>query len=295
MRIAVTGKHGQVVTALGAVAGEKLEIVALGRPELDLISPATISAAIRNAAPDVVVSAAAYTAVDKAESEPEAAFAINRNGARAVAETTAELGIPIIHLSTDYVFDGTKATPYIEEDPTGPASVYGQSKLEGEIAVASSANNHVILRTAWVYSPYGNNFVKTMLRLAETRDEVSVVADQSGCPTSADDIANAVVTIAKRLASDPDEALRGTFHLAGTGETSWAGLAEFIFSVLEEQTGKHVHVRRIGTVDYPTPARRPANSRLDCRKLETCYGLRLPDWEISVRRAVTTLLTGEKR
>lgn len=211
MRLAVTGKNGQVVSALQALASAELEIVALGRPELDLAQPETVLKALRAVKPDAVVSAAAYTAVDKAESEPDIAFAVNRDGARAVAQAASDIGIPVIHLSTDYVFDGTKATAYVESDPTGPTSVYGRSKLEGERAVAEATGNYAVLRTAWVYSEYGNNFVKTMLRLSENRDEINVVADQFGCPTSANDIAAAIVAIARKLVDDSSPRLRGVF------------------------------------------------------------------------------------
>lgn len=292
MRIAVTGKTGQVVTALLALNAPDLTVIALGRPELDLAVPSSVRDALKAAAPDVVVSSAAYTAVDKAESESDAAFAVNRDGARAVAEAAAELSIPVIHLSTDYVFDGSKTEPYVEDDATGPTSVYGRSKLEGELAVAAATDNHAILRTAWVYSPYGNNFVKTMLRLAETRDELRVVADQVGCPTSANDIAKTVVTIARRMVADPSPALRGVFHLAGSGETSWAGFARAIFAVREAVTGTPIVVHDITTADYPTPAKRPANSRLNCDRLEAAYGLRLPRWQTSTEDVVKTLLRG---
>lgn len=294
MRLAVTGTKGQVACALKALEGGDLQVITLGRPELDLEQPSTVLEAIRRAAPDIIVSSAAYTAVDKAESEPAKAFVINRDGARAVAEAARELGIPIIHISTDYVFDGKKATPYKEEDATGPSSVYGLSKLAGEQAVAEVTVNHVILRTAWVYSVYGNNFAKTMLRLAETRDELGIVADQFGSPTSADDIAQAIVEIARRLISDSSAKLRGTFHLVGLGETTWAGFAKLIFSVLEEKTGKHIKVHEIATSDYPTPAKRPANSRLDCGKLQSHYNIRLPSWETSTHATVAKLLTEDK-
>ncbi|MBW9079583.1 dTDP-4-dehydrorhamnose reductase [Rhizobium pusense] len=289
MRLAVTGKSGQVVSALQALASNELEIVSLGRPELDLSQPETVSKALRDAKPDVVISAAAYTAVDKAESEPEVAFAVNRDGAKAVAQAAKELGVPVIHISTDYVFDGTKATAYLESDPTGPSSIYGHSKLEGEKAVAESNPDHAILRTAWVYSEYGNNFVKTMLKLGETRDEISVVSDQFGCPSSANDIAIAIVEIAKRLSGDPSPRLRGVFHLAGTGETNWADFARQIFAFSAENGGKPVVVNDITTAQYPTPARRPANSRLDCGKLEEIFGIRLPNWQTSTRSVVTAL------
>lgn len=294
MRLAVTGKNGQVVSALQALASAELEIVALGRPELDLAQPETVLTALREANPDVVISAAAYTAVDKAESEPDIAFAVNRDGARAVAQAASDLGIPIIHLSTDYVFDGTKATAYVESDPTGPTSIYGRSKLEGERAVSEATDNYAVLRTAWVYSEYGNNFVKTMLRLSENRDELNVVADQFGCPTSANDIATAIVTIARKLAEDSSARLRGVFHLSGTGETNWANFAKQIFAFSAENGGKSMIVNDITTEQYPTPARRPANSQLDCSKLEEVYGIRLPSWQTSTRAVVTALAQSKK-
>lgn len=214
MRIAVTGKHGQVVSALlerGPAAD--VEIVSVGRPELDLADPASIRAVLSQIKPDAIVSAAAYTAVDKAESEEALAFAINAEGPTAVAEVAKELGVPVVHLSTDYVFPGDKQGLYVETDATGPVSAYGRSKLAGEVGVAAANSNHAILRTAWVYSPFGANFVKTMLRLAETRDALNVVADQHGTPTSALDIADAVIAIAKRLSVDPDLRQIGRAHV----------------------------------------------------------------------------------
>ncbi|AYM60308.1 dTDP-4-dehydrorhamnose reductase [Agrobacterium fabrum] len=294
MRLAVTGKNGQVVSALQALASAELEIVALGRPELDLAQPETVLKALREVKPDAVVSAAAYTAVDKAESEPDIAFVVNRDGARAVAQAASDLGIPLIHLSTDYVFDGAKDTAYVESDPIGPTSVYGRSKLEGERAVSEATDNYVVLRTAWVYSEYGNNFVKTMLRLSENRDEINVVADQFGCPTSANDIAAAVVTIARKLVEDSSAPLRGVFHLSGTGETNWANFAKQIFAFSAETDGKSIVVNDITTAQYPTPARRPANSRLDCSKLEEVYGIKLPSWQTSTRAVVTALAQSKK-
>jgi dTDP-4-dehydrorhamnose reductase len=294
MRMIVTGKQGQVVTALlerGPLQG--VEVIALGRPELDLADPASVGAALAGAEPDAIVSAAAYTAVDKAESEPALAFAVNRDGAGAVARAAAALGVPVVHLSTDYVFAGDKPTPYVEDDPVGPAGVYGASKLAGEAEVAAATPDHAILRTCWVYSPFGANFARTMLRLAETRDAVGVVADQYGTPTSALDIADAVIGVARRLVADEDAALRGVFHLTGSGESSWADFAEAIFDRLAERTGKRVAVNRIGTADYPTPARRPANSRLDGAKLARLYGIALPDWRISTATVIDRLLNKE--
>ncbi|CAN7288520.1 dTDP-4-dehydrorhamnose reductase [Rhizobium sp. LjRoot254] len=292
MRIAVTGKQGQVAQSLAEIGpDEGVEIVLVGRPEFDLQDPSTVYEAISRAKPDIVVSAAAYTAVDKAESERDLAFAVNAAGAGAVAAAAARLGVPIIHLSTDYVFDGSLDRPYREDDEVGPASVYGASKLEGERLVASATPDHVIFRTAWVYSPFGNNFVKTMLRLGETRGEVGVVADQIGCPTSALDIAEAIIAVAAKLAAEPSSALRGIFHLTGSGQASWADFAEHIFRSAEVSGRTPVKVNRITTADYPTPARRPANSRLSGEKLQQRYEIQLPDWRGSADRVIRRLLS----
>ncbi len=291
MRIAVTGRQGQVVTALlerGPEAGT--EIIAVGRPQLDLADGASVRSVLSALNPDAIVSAAAYTAVDKAESDEGQAFAVNAKGAEAVAQVAAELGVPIVHISTDYVFSGTKQGAYDEADATGPISVYGRSKLAGELAVAAAGPNHAILRTAWVYSPFGTNFVKTMLRLGETRDVLNVVADQHGTPTSALDIADAVIAVAKRLAADANPELRGIFHLAGDGEASWADFADEIFAGLEAKTGKVVSVSRITTADYPTPATRPANSLLSTKKLQQRYGIALPHWKKSAQVVLDRLL-----
>jgi dTDP-4-dehydrorhamnose reductase len=296
MRIAVTGKSGQVVTALLERAhGTDVEVIAVGRPELDLADKASVKRALEDIKPDVIVSAAAYTAVDKAESEPELAFAVNAEGAGVIAGTAAALGVPVIHISTDYVFPGDKSEPYLETDATGPTSAYGRTKLEGEERVAAATPNHAILRTAWVYSPFGANFVKTMLRLAETRDAVRVVADQQGQPTSALDIADAVIEIAKRLTTDNDPALRGVFHLSGSGSASWADFAEEIFAGLKNRTGKTMSVEHITTAEYPTPAKRPANSRLCNNKVQKAYGITMPDWRQSTRIVVDRLVHEERK
>ncbi len=290
MRLAVTGKNGQVTRALQALENPGLTIIPIGRPELELIDPDSVCSALVNSGAEAVISAAAYTAVDRAETETEMAFAVNRDGAAAVAHAASALDIPVLHLSTDYVFDGEKSAAYVETDPTGPATVYGRSKLDGELAVAVATPNHAIFRTAWVYSIYGNNFVKTMLRLGETRDTLNVVADQFGCPTSAHDIAAALVVAAEKLCQNNDPALRGLFHMAGGGEASWADFARFIFDARAEFGLGKVVVENISTEQYPTPAKRPANSRLDCKKLESVYGLCLPDWRPSTRWVVETLL-----
>jgi dTDP-4-dehydrorhamnose reductase len=291
LRLAVTGKAGQVVRAMLERAPDDIVVLPLGRPELDLAQPATIAPALRASRPDVIVNAAAYTAVDQAESEPGAAMQANAAAAGKVAATAAALGVPMIQLSTDYVFDGALDRPYREDDATGPLSAYGAGKLAGEQAAAAATANHAILRTAWVYAPFGRNFVRTMLRLAETQQEIGVVADQHGAPTSALDIADAIFTVARNLAGRPDDAsLRGVFHMSAAGEAVWADVAEAIFAERERLGGGPVRVRRIATSDYPTPARRPANSRLDCGKLALIHGVRLPDWRASLKPCVKRLL-----
>lgn len=274
-----------------------VSVTALGRPALDLAQLGTIGPAIEETRPDVIVNAAAFTAVDLAESQDEAAHVINGAAAGEVARTAARLAIPVIQISTDYVFDGRLDRPYREDDPVGPVSAYGRSKLEGEQAVAAATPNHAILRTAWVYSPFGKNFVKTMLHLAQTRNEVGVVADQAGCPTSALDIADAIFAVARNLAGRPEDAgLRGLFHMAAQGQAVWADVAEAIFAERERLGGAAVRVKRIATADYPTPAQRPANSRLDSSKLSETHKVILPHWEdallVCVRRLLTTQKTG---
>ncbi|MFN3673333.1 MAG: dTDP-4-dehydrorhamnose reductase [Bosea sp. (in: a-proteobacteria)] len=295
MRITVTGQSGQVVSAMLERAPDDVSVIALGRPALDLERLETIAEAIAASRPDIVVNAAAYTAVDLAESEEETAQRVNGMAAGAVARAAAALGIPIIQISTDYVFAGSLDRPYSEDDPVGPISAYGRSKLAGEQAVASATPNHAILRTAWVYSPFGKNFVKTMLRLAETRDTVGVVSDQTGSPTSALDIADAVFAVARKLvARRDDESLRGVFHMSAQGEASWADVAEAIFATRQRLGGAPVTVNRIATCDYPTPARRPANSRLDCGRLQRAYGVTLPEWRGSLQPCVQRLLSSEQ-
>jgi dTDP-4-dehydrorhamnose reductase len=290
MRIAVTGSKGQVATSLIERAGRQVEVVALGRPAFDLTDRAAVLAGLEAARPDVIVNAAAYTAVDKAEAEEALALRVNGEGAGHVAEAATRLGVPLLHLSTDYVFDGALDRPYREDDPTGPTGAYGRSKLAGEKEVARRCQDSVILRTAWVYSPFGANFVRTMLRLNETRDEVGVVADQRGNPTSALDIADGLIAIAARVKDDPAPALRGIFHMTGSGEGTWADFAQAVFGEAEARGRRPTRVKPIATADYPTPARRPANSRLDKEKLARVYGLRLPEWLPSVAACCARLL-----
>jgi len=293
VRIAVTGRSGQVVTALlerGALAGHV--VIALGRPELDLADPDSVVRVLRNAAPDVIVSAAAYTAVDKAESEAYLAHAINGAGAGAVAHAARLLRVPLVQISTDYVFDGQLDRPYHEDDATSPKGVYGASKLQGEQVVLSDyAEGSAVLRVAWVYSPFGSNFVKTMLRLAGDHEEVSVVVDQMGNPTSALDIADGVLKVAANLAYDSSAELRGTFHMTARGEANWADFAEAIFAASAAHGGPCARVKRITTAEYPTLATRPINSRLECARIAKVHGVKLPEWSASLEKVVARLLS----
>lgn len=292
MRLVVTGLTGQVVSALVArgAADPDLVVLPVGRPQLDLAAPSDVAGVLRALGPDAVVSAAAYTAVDKAEAEMDLAMRVNGTGAGAIATAAAALGVPVVHLSTDYVFDGTKAAPYVETDPAAPVSAYGRSKLAGEQAVAAAQPDHAILRTSWVYAAEGRNFVRTMLRLAGERPQVPVVADQRGAPSYAPDIAEAVVQVARNLVAGPARReLRGVFHMSGGGETTWAGFAEEIFRQSAARGGPSATVRPIGTADYPTPAARPANSRLDCAKLKATHAVALPDWRDALARCMDRL------
>jgi dTDP-4-dehydrorhamnose reductase len=292
LKVLVTGTQGQLAQSLCEAAMRRGDaIVAAGRPDLDLAAPATIERAIVGAAPDLVVSAGAYTAVDKAESESAVAHAVNGDGAGAVAAACAKAGVPVIHISTDYVFDGCKAEPYRESDATGPLNVYGRSKLEGERQVAANCARHIIVRTSWVYSPFGHNFVKTMLKMAQTRPEVGVVADQVGNPTYAPHLAEAVLAIADRLVADPErDRLAGIYNAAGQGAATWFVLAEEVFRCSRSLGGPSARVRPIATSEYPTPAARPASSRLDCTKLHRVFGIGLPPWEAGVRDCVARLV-----
>ncbi|ABS15429.1 dTDP-4-dehydrorhamnose reductase [Brucella anthropi] len=292
MKILVTGREGQVVQSLLEKAAQRsdLEVIALGRPELDLAKPDTVRSAIAAIKPDIVVSAAAYTAVDLAEDNKELAFAANATGAEVVAEAAKACGAPVIHLSTDYVFAGDADEPYVETDATGPRGVYGSSKLEGERLVAQSNPQHIIMRTAWVYSPFGKNFVKTMLKLAETRDALSVVSDQWGNPTSALDIADAIIQVADHLAATPDFSAYGVYHLVGMGNTNWSSFARAIFDESATLGGPTANVTDITTADYPTKAVRPANSRLSTAKFQQVFNWSAPHWKSSLRDVVARLI-----
>lgn len=293
MKVLATGTNGQVVTCLAEIAPRlgDVELITLGRPEFDLTNPIPLREAIVAARPDIVVSAAAYTAVDRAEDEPAPARAVNVVGAACVAEAAARLGVPLIHLSTDYVFSGDDPGPRKENDQTRPRTLYGATKLDGEKAVASITPYHVILRTSWVYSPFGTNFVRTILRLAKGREILSVVSDQYGNPTSALDLAAAILEIARSRKGDSF----GVYHLAGTGETNWSDFARHILTVSRLNGGPFATVRDIASTDYPTRARRPQYSRLCTDKFERTFGWRLPPWQSSTELVVRRLLDPDRR
>ena len=287
LKILVAGRAGQVARALADIAlPDGLELVAMGRPDLDILDAASIDAAMDRVAPGLVIN----TAVDQAESDAANAHALNADAAVLLARAAARRGAPILHLSTDYVFDGTKQAPYAETDPVAPLGVYGRSKLAGERGVAEANPAHVILRTAWVYSPYGKNFVKTMLRVAESRDELGVVDDQRGNPTSAVDIAAGMIVIADAYRRDPANLATGTYHMCSSGEGTWADLAEQVFAVSASLGGPSAWVKRISSAEYPTPVTRPVNSRLDCGKILDTFNIRLPDWHDSSRTCVERLI-----
>lgn len=294
MLVLVIGSTGQLARSLRErQTANGLTVRSVGRPEVDLVAPETLQAAISAHRPAVVINAAAYTQVDKAEDETDVAHAINAHGPECLALVCRSLEVPIIHISTDYVFDGNKSESYTEVDTVSPLGAYGRSKYAGEVAVAANWDRHLIFRTSWVFSPFGHNFVRTMLRLATTRTELSVVDDQFGSPTSAIDLADVLLWVA-RQASSPAFCKWGTYHAAGTGHTTWCGLAREVFAVSRELGGPLADVHAIPSDAYLTPAKRPKNSRLDCRKLKQTFGVQLPAWQDSVRACVSRLLAAQR-
>jgi dTDP-4-dehydrorhamnose reductase len=286
MRALVFGESGQVARELALAAPQRgIEAVTLGRAVAELTDPEACVRAIRDAGVEVVVNAAAYTAVDRAEDEPELAHAVNATAPGAMAVAAAAKGVPFLHVSTDYVFDGTPGRPWREDDPTSPLGVYGASKLAGEAAVAGATPDHVILRTAWVFSAHGANFVKTMLKVGRGRPEMRVVGDQRGGPTGARDIAGALWTIAEAWIAGRGQA--GIFHYAGAPAVSWAEFAEAIFA--RSGWAELPKVTAIATADWPTKAVRPANSVLDCGKIRAAFALAQPDWRASLDAVIGEL------
>ena len=297
MRVLVAGRTGQLaVELLERLPRDGHEVVALEAPELDLTEPESIRRAVEQVAPEAIINAAAYTAVDKAESQRDLAFAVNAIGAGMLAAAAAARGLPFLHVSTDYVFSGDGGAPYDEDAPTGPMGVYGESKLAGERAVLATNARSAIIRTAWVCSPHGSNFVKTMLRLGRERESVSVVADQRGAPTFAADLADAMARMLPRLAAAPagDPAF-GVFHLTGKPWTTWHGFAEAIFAGAAARGQKAPRLSAITTAEYPTPARRPADGRLNCGRIASIHGIEAADWRQSLSRCLDTLIGPQKQ
>ena len=277
--ILVFGKTGQIATELQGLGN----VLALDRKFADLSNPSSCYNAIKNNVPEAVINAAAYTNVDKAETDEELATIVNANSPKAMAQACETLNIPLVHLSTDYVFDGTSDEPWQPKDATKPINAYGRSKKKGEEGVRSVGSAYCILRTSWVVSSHGINFVKTMLNLSDKRDTLSVVTDQIGGPTPAKDIAKACLRIVAQLKQDPSKS--GTYHFSGTEDVSWANLATEIF----KQTGRYVNVIPIPTCDYPTPAVRPLNSRLNCSRTGEVFSINRPDWRIGLNDILTEL------
>ncbi|MFH1217960.1 MAG: dTDP-4-dehydrorhamnose reductase [Pseudomonadota bacterium] len=284
MKLLVTGANGQVGWELvrrGEAYGFSVD--GFDRARLDITDENSVSHALAATLPDLVINAAAYTAVDKAESDADAAFRVNCDGPAIVAAACAGANLPLIHLSTDYVFDGSAVRPYREDDPVAPLGVYGRSKEAGEVEVRRQLREHIILRTAWVYGVHGQNFVKTMVRLGREREELAVVADQIGCPTCAADLAEAILVVAGKVLREGEKHW-GTYHCCGKGEASWYRFAREIFELARahQVNVKLKHLKPITTADYPTPARRPINSRLDCSRLQQVFGIEMPDWRVGL-------------
>jgi len=291
MRVLLLGGTGQVGTEIRALAPQKsIEVVAPGRDQVDLRDAKAIETIMAAEPWRAVINAAAYTEVDRAESDEAAAFGVNAEAPGLLAAETGRRRIPLIHISTDYVFDGRKGTPYVEQDPVAPLNVYGRSKLAGEQAVQKAGAWHVILRTSWVYSPFGKNFVRTILRLAAERDRLTIVADQRGCPTAALDIAAACLDIATDCGTKPQQGRYGIYHFAGAGEATWFEFAGAIVGMAAKRLGKSPLVVPIRTADYPTPAARAADTRLDSTKAVRAYGVEQRPWRQALEETVDRLL-----
>jgi len=295
MKVLVTGREGQLVRSLIERARDKvgLELITVGRPELDLENSASIERAVAAHGPNIVINAAAYTAVDQAEDEPERAFRINAQAAGEIAAAARRTGASVVQISTDYVFDGSAEGAYDEEAAVNPIGVYGRSKLEGEKQVRRENPDHAIVRTAWVYSPFSRNFLKTMVSLAASRDELTVVGDQVGSPSSALDLADGLLALLDCWRSTGSAARRGTYHLAGTGATTWAGFASRIMDECRAAGLPSAAVRPIRTEDWPTKAARPRNSVLHTDKFHRDFGYRAPAWEDGVAAVVGRLASRE--
>jgi dTDP-4-dehydrorhamnose reductase len=283
--ILVTGGSGQLARALEAFSGGR-KLRRVGRPEFDFDRPETVTHTLQSTRPSLVINAAAWTAVDAAESNAEAAARANHDGPALIAHYCASAGIPLIHISTDYVFDGSKGAPYLETDAPNPIGVYGATKRAGEEAVLAGCPQALIVRTSWVFADSGKNFVLTMLNARRNTDRLRVVGDQRGCPTAAPALAAALLTAADRLSEGWSHGYAGLYHACGAGETTWHGLATALFEEAERHGVPRPQIDAIATADWPTPVRRPADSRLECGKLARVFGVRLPDWRDSLADVV---------
>lgn len=289
MKILVFGKTGQIATELARLApkvqasGGIADAHFAGRADADLSNPTACASLVATLEPDLIINAAAYTAVDRAEEEEPLAQVVNGAAPAAIAAAAKQIGAAFVHISTDYVFDGSGDAPWAVDDPTGPLGAYGRTKLLGERGVRDAGGTYAILRTAWVFSAHGNNFVKTMLRLGQTRESLNVVADQFGGPTPAADIAATCLAIGKALMESPDKS--GTYHYSGAPDVHWADFARAIFDI----SGQNVRVEDIPSAAYPTPAKRPNNSRLDCRATQATFGIPRPDWRTGLRAVISEL------
>jgi len=303
VRVLLTGASGQVGGDLLPMLEPFASVIAPGRSELDLGNPGEIQRFVSETRPHWIINPAAYTAVDKAESEPELAYAINADAPRALGEAAAQLRIPVIHFSTDYVYSGAGSTPWVEDDAPGPLGVYGSSKLAGDQALAASGAAYIILRTSWVYGTAGKNFLRTILRLAQEKDELRIVDDQHGSPTWSRDLARTVVHIIRSVSADSVartkpiheivREVRGVYHVAGAGDTTWFGFArEFLRTAAEVRPQSRLaHLAPIATRDYPTPAQRPLNSRLNCSRIRDVFGVAMPEWEESAATVTREVLS----
>lgn len=291
MKLLCIGKTGQVARALSERAEARgIDLISMARPDLDLLDQASIISAIDGNEPSLIINTAAFTAVDAAEQDKAAAYALNRDAPNALARIAAERNIRLIHFSTDYVFDGTSEHPYSEDAPTNPLGVYGASKLAGERAVLDASERNIVLRTSWIYSPFGQNFAKTMLRVARDRESVSVVSDQRGSPTNALDLADATLSLCCILQDQPHAQGGGLFHVTSASSTDWAAFAQAIFEESGKLGGPDATVIPIASRDYPTAAQRPMNSKLSCEKLLSTFGIRLPEWQKSLPSTIQRIL-----
>jgi len=289
-RILIVGRSGRLARDLiEAAARRDVAVTALGRPDLDITDKGSIARALGATAPRAVVNVAGQVLVDEAERDPASAFAINCTAAGSLAAAAAQAGLPLLHLSSDYVFDGAKMAPYTEEDAAAPLSAYGRSKAAGEAAVQAAHPGAIVVRTSWVYGPHGTNFLTTMLRLAETQDTVRVVADQHGTPTAGSDLAEALLAIVDRVVESGTGRHAGIYHVAGSGETTWRGFAEAVFAGWKRRGHRVPKVAPISLADWAGPAARPRDSRLDCRKVARDFGITLPDWRESLERCLDRL------